>query len=492
MKKGSLFSDAIGVTTSKIIVACISLLSTMLLSRFRSLTDYGTYSELIIMTNIISTGLFLGIPNSITYFVPRAESRIEKKTFIDTYYSSVIILGLVSGLALVGSLPLWSRYFENSKLNIYWFFLLVFPFTKIMTTSADNMFICFGRTRQLIAYRVVHSVSQLFLIFIVERVGLSFYYYMVMLAAEELVFSFAVIVLLRKEVGQFKLGIDRKLIKRILVFSIPLGLSSAVGMLNIEIDKLVIGHFLNTEELAIYSNASRDIPISFFASAFTVALMPRMTRMIKKKEYNEACEIWHNASVFSFYIIAFFVFFFCCFAKDVLSFLYSDKYVSGTNVFIVYSLGLITQTTYFGMMLNVSGNTKFIFWGSIISLVSNLILNVVLFQFFGVVGPAIATVLSTSSLALYQLLMTSKKLKINFSMIVGIKDYLQPLIIATCMYLFFREVDKHISLRGAGVTIKLLSYGIVSSLIYFFFSRKKIISLIMILKRKDSLEMAET
>ena len=56
------FKDAVGVTISKVVVSAISIVYTMLLARFRTLEDYGTYSELLLSVNIVSTVFFLGLP----------------------------------------------------------------------------------------------------------------------------------------------------------------------------------------------------------------------------------------------------------------------------------------------------------------------------------------------------------------------------------------------------------------------------------------------
>lgn len=47
------FKDAVGVTISKVVVSAISIVYTMLLARFRTLEDYGTYSELLLIVNIV-------------------------------------------------------------------------------------------------------------------------------------------------------------------------------------------------------------------------------------------------------------------------------------------------------------------------------------------------------------------------------------------------------------------------------------------------------
>lgn len=455
------FKDAVGVTISKIVVSAISIVYTMLLARFRTLDDYGTYSELLLITNIVSTVFFLGLPYSVNYFLPRSDSTEEKRRFIDTYLSTVITVGMFAGFIIVLMIPAWELYFSNVNISVYWFFLLLFPLTKILNTGADNIFINFERVRLLIVYRLIHSVLQLAGVIIIELLGMSFRSYMIFYIVLEVVFSISVIIFIRSQVGMLRYHIDKGLLKKILVFSIPLGLSSAVGAVNVEMDKLVIGRFLSTDELAIYANASKEIPISIFSASFTTVLIPKLSKMIKDGKYKNAVKLWDKVTSFSFTIIIFFVFFFVCHAREIMTILYSDKYLSGYRVFIVYSIILVFQSAYFGIFLNVTGNTKYIFWGSLMSMLCNVILNVLCYFTFGLYGPAISTLLCTTILAVYQLVVTSKKINISIRNMFTLKEYLFPLACATGISIVYEIIKK-----TAGLDLLSVPQTIVSGVIW--------------------------
>ena len=64
----SIGSDALKLTISKLITMAIALVNAMLLSRFRTLEEYGTYSQLLLIINLATTFFMLGLPNSINYF----------------------------------------------------------------------------------------------------------------------------------------------------------------------------------------------------------------------------------------------------------------------------------------------------------------------------------------------------------------------------------------------------------------------------------------
>lgn len=480
MKK-SLLNDAVWLTISKGIVTLFTIISTMLLSRFRTLTDYGTYSELLIIINLVSTALFLGLPNSINFFLPRCEDKTEKRSFLGTYFSTACTMGGIAGALVFSTIPLWVKYFGNSEIHKYWFFLLTIPLTKILTTGADNLFINFHRTNFLVIYRLTHSFIQLVLIFAIQFLGKSFQLYLALYVMIEGAFSLLVVLLMYHEVGTFSFCIKWNLLKRVLIFSIPLGLASAVGMLNVEMDKLIIGYFLTTDELAIYSNASKELPIAVLASSFTTVLIPRISKMIKDEKYIDAAVLWNRVTLFSYSVIVFFCVFLCSFSKEVLVILYSEKYLGGYIVFGIYSISLIFQSTYFGMFLNVTGNTKYIFKASLISMLANAVLNIVFYYLFGFWGPALSTLGCVTLLACYQLCLTSRIINIRIRDIFTLKEYMYPVAILLAL---------------AGVTFclkgflqgKILSFwettacGVIWLIIYGVFMLKRTRNLLILMR----------
>jgi O-antigen/teichoic acid export membrane protein len=105
------------------------------------------------------------------------------------------------------------------------------------------------------------------------------------------------------------------------------------------------------------------------------------------------------------------------FAPEVITVLYSAKYLPGTGVFMAYSLVLLIRCTYWGMMLNATGKTQYIFRSAVGSLVLNAILNLICYPIFGFVGPAVATLLSMVAISLLQIAYTGKIMEIPVAQI---------------------------------------------------------------------------
>lgn len=415
-KKRSLGSDAAFLSISKIINLFISLITGMLLSRFRTLEEYGTFSQIQMLVTFAVSFFMMGLPNSINYFLPQANTRHQKDIFFSTYFFSCTLMSLTAGFVLFLATSYFVVFFDNSKIALFSYAFLILPWTRIIISSLGSTLIVSNKTIRLTVYNVIHSLLMLGLIFLVKYLGKSFELYVTVYCSLEVMFALCVY----REVFflnnmEDKFCFDVHLLRKILVFSLPLGWAAVVGTLNIEIGKLVIGFFMGTEMLAVYANAGRELPFTVISSSITAVFMPFLVKLLSRNRVNDVVTLWGNTVELSYIIMCFFSTALFVFAPQVITLLYSEKYLIGVAPFRIYSLVLLWRTTYFGMMLNITGNSKLVLYASVATLLLNVTLVFVCYYFLGYIGPALAAFLSIGIIAILQLSMSSKVLKIRFS-----------------------------------------------------------------------------
>lgn len=483
-KTDNIGADATLLTFSKVATSAIAMVMAMLLSRFRTTEEYGTYSAIMIVINLVTSILMLGLPKSLNYFLARTDDKEEKKRFLSLYYTMNTILSFVVGLALVLSVGILENSFDDPNISNFLYFLAFFPWTKIVCSSIENLLIVYKKAKLLVGFRIVNSLAVLFTVVLVEFFGGSFKDYMLFYVIVEAVFSLSVYVIAAKISGGIRPYLNTKLIKTIFAFSIPLGLASVVGTLNVELDKFIIGIFMDPGSLGVYTNAARELPVVMISSSFTAVLLPQMVKMLKKEDNRGAIKLWGNATTLSMMLIA--VIGVGCFvyAEDVINILYGSKYIEGAWVFRIYSLHLLMRCTYYGMVLNSIGKTGFIFWCSIGALASNTILNIILFKVFAIfdqsmIAPAVATLISTTAMALLQLAVTAKSLNVKFREVFPWKESAFILLVNIAFGVVFwlikelSPMDKwfgSMTLLGKGVDgsiIESLILGCVWCIAYF-------------------------
>ena len=474
--KNSLKREASLLAVCKMANLVVTMLATMLLSRFRTLDEYGTYSQILSVITLVTTLLLLGIPNAINYFYPRFDTDIERRDFLQTFFGINTIMSIIAGFLMVTCVPLFVFYFKNNSIWDFVYLFALLPWAQITIQERSNLFVASHKTKVLVTYIILNSAALLGIVILTQAINQTFQFYMALYVIVETIFAITVYYEARKLTGKLALKLNINLLKNIFRYSIPIGFSDMVNQISREIDKLMIGGFLGTESFAIYTNAGKELALTVISTSFIAVLLPEMSRLIKDKKMNEAIDIWKNTTSFTYIFMSFGVAALIVFAPQVMTILYSEKYLPGTDVFRIYALILLWRTTYFGSILNLNGKTKQILVCSVLALVINVILNYFLFILIGFNGPAWSTFISIGIVDLLQLRMSSKLTNIPFSKIFPWKDLFKTSVINIIF-----AITVYLIIRFAGISTDILScilsviIGMVWMAVYFgIIMRKKV------------------
>ena len=227
-KRDSIGKDAVRLTVSKMTTLLIATVTSMLLARFRTFEEYGTYSQMQLVVTLFASIFMLGLPNSINYFLAKANSNSERYEFLGVYYVLSTLLSAAMGIALVILVPLIVAYFKNPAIKTFTYFLFLYPWASVTTSSIENVLVVYHKTRLLMVYRFLNSLCILGAVLVIQWLGLGFREYMIVNTAVYCGFSLYVYFIAYRISGGFHLSLNRKLIRKIFVFSLPIGLASVV------------------------------------------------------------------------------------------------------------------------------------------------------------------------------------------------------------------------------------------------------------------------
>lgn len=424
-KSKRLGNGVIHLTGAKFIIMFITLISGMLLSRFRTVNEYGTYSQLSLVITLAISLFTLGFPESSNYFLARANSAEKRREFLSVFYTLNTLTCIVIGLVLLASIPLIEIYFKNDSIKKFAYFLAIYPWAKVTINTISNVLVVYGKTKKLVVINICTALVALASVLLIQLLGLAFADYVVSFLIGNVVIAIWIYFIVFKLEKGLTISLDKTLIIQILKYSIPIGLAALVSTINVEIDKFMIGGLVDTEALAYYTNAGKELPLSLVATSLTTILMPIMARKLKAKDNSSAMQLWGDAIQLSFILSCFFTVTCIVFAPQIITILYSQKYLPGVDVFRIYSFVLILRTTYWGMVLSAVGKTRLIFRASVFSLGLNVALNYLFYIAFGFIGPAIASVVSIASVSFFQVIQTSKTVDVPFSKIFPWKSLLK-------------------------------------------------------------------
>lgn len=461
-RKTSVGKDALYLTGSRVLTSIIGVVTSMLLARFRTLGEYGTYSQIIMVTDLVTSILLLGLPNSINYFLAKADTQQERRDFLSVYSTLSTILTVVIGVCLYLAMPLIIEHFSNPLIRDFAYVFAVYPWSSLFIHSMGNIGIVYGKANRLIYYNLMNAMVILGVLLIAKIADMSFHQYMCMYMGVMILFAIVAIIWSHKLSGGLRLKLDFGLVKDIFIYSIPVGLASVIGTVNVELDKLVIGRFFTVDEYAIFANSARELPVTVVAVSITTVLLPQMVRMLKHGAHNDAIKLWAHAINISLCFMCLVVGCLFVFAPDIISLFYSEKYVTPESIVIfrIYSCILIFRVTYWGIILNATGNTKFIFYSSLLTLLFNLVGNIASYYMIGFIGPAISTLVVTIVMSYVQLKFTTRVIKIPFSRVFPWRDIARVLLITIIFCLVFGAV-KHLLLPDSDrVSSILMSVGL--------------------------------
>jgi len=475
-QKSKIGNSAAALTVSKLITLSLSVVTAMLLSRSVSLDVYGTYSELQTIVSLAVSILALGLPNSLNYFLPTCTQE-EKKTFLGFYYTAISIMSVIMGILLILFRGAIAKYYGNPQIVFYSLFLFLIPWSKTAISSRSNMLVVENKIKKEFLYCVANAVCLLLIaLLLFSGVG-NFKIYMNMYVAVETVFTALVYFEAYLSADKrIKPNLNINILKKVLVFSIPLGISTAISTISLDLDKLIIGFLLDEQSVAIYANAGKELPISYITVSFTAVVLPKVVKNIKENKTANALDIWKKSSEICFIIMSFFSVACIVFAPQIITFLYSEKYLEGVSIFRIYSLVLLFRITYWGTILNAFGKTKTILYNSIACLVLNLILSIGLYRVFGFIGPAIATCISIGAMCIFQLFMSARLVKEKILKIFPWKNFSQELLVNVILGTAVLGLTKIMNL---GTDVKGIVFaiiiGIVWLVLYFLIFSKRIL-----------------
>ncbi|ONN27129.1 hypothetical protein XJ44_04890 [Thermosipho affectus] len=439
---------------SKVIKTVFDIASIMLLSRLLFVSDYGIYKQLMLSSQLVISIMILGVPNSALYYL----SNKRKKEYLVNLYFTLFFLSI---LVIIVS-PFLAMLFDmNFKVDFFRkniFIVALIYSLGIFSSASENILVALNKIKSLVIYTIAPTVywfiGLLFLLFY----GKYTIYMIFVLFIFRYVLN--IVLLILPTWGEIKFEYTNlKRIKDILIFGIPIGFSTILGMLNKNVDKLVVGYFVDNVNFAIFSNGAYEIPFSSLltSSLFTV-LIPELKRLNDLKNISSIKTLWNRAGNVMIPIMVSLASSLIFFAKPFVLFIFSEKYLASVPYFRIYQTILYFRIYVYGSIFVATKNSRIFLFNAIYSLIFNIAMDIFLIMKIGPIGAVIATVLTTVFLVILQLINIKNILKIKFSETFPwfnwIKSIIVSLMISGSLYVLY----------------DITSSGVFVGLLFMFFS----------------------
>lgn len=453
--------DAMLLTFAKVVTAILGLLITKLLSTHLSLQEYGTYSQALLIVSTASSMCILGLADATNYFYNSADSEDEKRRNVSTIFGIQYIIGALAAITiLLLTVPI-IKYFDNRQLKSVIIFAAWMPMLQNLISMLQALFVSVGKAKLIAIRNFAVSVSRLIIVsiscFLTDSIVTIF---LLLLILDILQAGYFLILFSKLKFSITLRYFDWSRILSLLKFSVPMAVYILTNTLSKDIDKYVIGLLTNTETLAIYTNAAKQLPLDMPTMALLTVLVPIITRQIRSEEYISAqttFRVYLRTGYLCTWIIAAGL---VVVSKELIVFLYDDKYLPGLSIFIIYLFVDMIRFANVSLVLSAKGKTAQLMLCSLTMLPMNLIFNVVSFRLFGIIGPALSTLVITFGVTIVLLNMSAHVIRTSIHELFNWKELFRVTTELLCVCVVSYILKGFLCQLFASTTIlMILTYG---------------------------------
>lgn len=380
------------------------------LSRMLDKGTYGSFQQLWLIYYVMLAVFLAGLDQSIMYFVPRLAPE-NRKTFIAQTFLLLLFLSAASALLLAGGADWIAKALNNPALKTALRVFSVFCFFALPTLVLDSTFVCNRKPWVSAGFNVIMK-GGIFAISVLRfHRGDSLEQVCIWLAGLSAAQFVLAVILLGVNVGWPWPRWDVETVKQQLAYALPLGALALLGVLQIQLGKLVIANAYSPERYAVYQNGAIELPLHVIFTASAAAVMtPEFVRFFHGGMASEIPSLW-GAATRRLSLIHFPVFvWLMVFAPEVVAFVFSPRYLESAHVFRIYLLLVPLRIANYGTILMATGRQKALLAVYSVSLVACFALNIGLLRLVGWLGPACATVLLNYLLGLTIMVIISRTL----------------------------------------------------------------------------------
>lgn len=442
-------ADALLLTTIKLMTMVLGFATTRLLSKYLTKYEYGTYSQILLVVSTVTSVTILGMMDGINYFFCSEKNAKRRESYIATIYAMQCAVSILSGfvvMILSGQICIWLGNPGAKKLMI---FAAVLPLFQNLLSMTQVLLVSVGKARMLAIRNLVVSVLRLctavIVIHIVQNVAIILSVSLLLDIAQVLFF---LVILYRNNCYIRLRSVRFELLKNILHYCVPMAVFTTLNTLNRDCDKYVIAAFTDTETLAVYTNASKVLPFDIIMTSFTTVLLPEITRLVSNKEKKKTVYLYRSFLEISYLSTGILAGGALAVAPQLMTLLYTEKYLGGLHVFVIYILVDMVRFTNITLLLSASGQTKTLMILAVGAVVSNLGLNIVLFQWIGIDGLAVATLIVTLLTGILMLYFGAKALQAKISDFFDVKALALFVVESVVAIIFFSMVREWMAWIG--------------------------------------------
>jgi O-antigen/teichoic acid export membrane protein len=352
----------------------LSLIIPLALTRLLVKDDYGSYQQLVMIYAIVQAILLFGMPQSLLYYFPRKDVSARPLLIKQTW--SILI---ISGLAAFVLFALTSQAMESISpdhhLQPFIFLLGIYIGIMLSVMPLQNLLILEDKETTAMWSMIGFTLIDIIVLPIAawhNPTTLGMVHGIILTS----IIKFIIVMIYIYKNYLSKIETRESYYREQLAYGIPVGLTAMIYVININIDKYMVGLFFSSSVFAAYYLGSLWAPMfGWITQSASQVVTPRMSKAHKDNNLLEIQQMYANSVEKLAFIFLPAMFLLALIAKPLILTLFTNNYEDTVPIFSIYLLLLPTYALNLGWILMASGQTKFLLRLAILMSTINIILS---------------------------------------------------------------------------------------------------------------------
>jgi O-antigen/teichoic acid export membrane protein len=351
------------------------------------------YLQIVLTVYLLGLALgSLGLPDVVFYFLGRQPGHASAIVRRATFLLATMVVPVIAGAALF-------VFFGGGKTDVSAFFpyLALMLALELPAQPAVNLMIATGHARLASGLFIGFGGLRAAAVLVPALASGSVELTVQLLTAASVVRLVVYLYLVKVYFPGGKNWWDRKALRHMLSYAAPAGYAAVCGVINAQVDKLVIGWVLGPAAAGQYGVATYELPlVTLVPYAAAAVLQPVFVKLYADQRIEDLRELWKGmVRKVSLAVLPLAVF--CiAMAGQLVPTVFSGEYSQARLPFQIYTLILLHRVAAYGNILQALERPRVVLASATIMVGTNLILTVPLTLWLGFPGAALATVIATA------------------------------------------------------------------------------------------------
>ncbi len=434
--KKSLSAHTAWYSIGNFIIRSVSFILLPLYSNLLSTSEFGNYALLISLYAIAGVLYQSGMQNSLTKFYLGDVNIEQRKKVFSSIFNSIIILGiLLTCISLI-----FSKWISKLILNTPQYDKLIsLVFITLLVDTLSYFALHLLKTKEKVSKVVFLScISALVNLLL----NILFCYHLQMsvegiFLAQLLSSLVLLIILLPSILPEMQISIDKVLLKKMFLFSLPFVIGGVFSAAVDVSDRFILNFFTTKEEVGIYSLSYKIATVmNVFIISYKTAWIPRALNVYNGRNYSEVFGNTFKKLISISLVIILIVTLFSPYLFQIKLFnvnILNKNYEAGLVIlpYILFGYLFSGLAAFYSLFPFVSSKSYYFLYSDLIAFLVNLILNFILIPILGMMGAAVATTFAFIASASFLFIISKQKIPIFYP----VKE-LVIIILSAAIFLF--------------------------------------------------------